>query len=759
MRKLRLLVLLVLALAGTAGFPAFSTAAFTSTTTHAPSTVVAAPDWTPPTVSLRTPAVPAQSTVTLTADAADGETGVASVTIEHLAANGSSWVTVCTVSTEPYSCGWDTTRVADGGYSLRARATDRAGYSAVSETVRTTVANKLLVVLAEPGETVRGTVALGATLYNAGTSAYSVRVEYAPAGTTGWKTLCSATAAPYTCSWTTNGFGNEEYDLRAVALSGSTVVATSAVVPGVLVDNELPRVTMTDPGTPLSGTRTFQAVATDNVSGIAAVTLQRTPSGTTSWTTYCTVTDAPYSCRADTTTLADGAYSFRAVATDVAGNTTTSAAVTNRVVDNTVSAVSLEDPGAFLAGQVTVRATASSTAGVRSVTIQAAATGSSAWTDLCTTATAPYTCTWDTTTVPNGLYDLRAVLVDGKGVTTTSALVTERRTDNSPLRGLDVQTVNGGPLAGRPDVGDTVTFTFSQQVNLATVTPGWSGEGVSVTVRLRDGATVGQGPARDVLDVQRTGSVVNLGSVSLGENFVKASKNPPTMVGTMTASTVTVAGSPPHGRHDHADGQRVRRRPAPHGRRAVDDGLEPVRRGAEPHGNHLLHRPGDGDRNDGQGLLMRRSPSRLARSAAVAGAALAVANLLQVGSAGYLSLLLGSMGLVGLLAAGKLWRDGCFESRLLTTLVASASLLGIVLRSTLGLPGGGGVASDAADLVAAALAVAALGLLLADRLRRGRAPKVPSDGRRPYDRGRAADRADRGGRRRDRAPARPHPRP
>ncbi|WP_418605974.1 hypothetical protein [Georgenia sp. SUBG003] len=48
--------------------------------------------------------------------------------------------------------------------------------------------------------------------------------------------------------------------------------------------------------------------------------------------------------------------------------------------------------------------------------------------------------------MPNGLYDLRAVLVDGKGVTT--GVVTERRTDNSPLRGLDVQTVNGGP-AGR----------------------------------------------------------------------------------------------------------------------------------------------------------------------------------------------------------------------------------------------------------------------------------------------------------------------
>ena len=122
---------------------------------------------------------------------------------------------------------------------------------------------------------------------------------------------------------------------------------------------------------------------------------------------------------------------------------------------------------------------------------------------------------------------------------------------------------------------------------------------------------------------------------------------------------------------------------------------------------------------------MRCSPTPLARSAAVAGAALAVVNLLQVGTAGYLSLLQGSMGLVGLLAAAKLWRDGCFESRLLTTLVASASLLGIVLRATVGLPGVGPVATGWADAVGAVLALATLTFLLADRVRGGRSARTP----------------------------------
>ena len=156
---------------------------------------------------------------------------------------------------------------------------------------------------------------------------------------------------------------------------------------------------------------------------------------------------------------------------------------------------------------------------------------------------------------------------------------------------------------------------------------------------------------------------------------------------------------------------------------------------------------------------MRRSLTPLARCAAVAGAALAVTTFLQVSSAGYLALLLGFMGLVGALAAVMLWRDGSFEARLLTTLVASGSLLGTVLRATLGLPGLGHVTTSWWELLAAVLAVATLALLLADRLRRRRAPGVPSDGRRPYARGRAADRAHRGGRRRDRAPSRPDPRP
>ncbi len=64
-----------------------------------------------------------------------------------------------------------------------------------------------------------------------------------------------------------------------------------------------------------------------------------------------------------------------------------------------------------------------------------------------------------------------------------------------------------------------------------------------MTVRLRDGNLLGQGNAVDTLDIQRTGSTVNLGAVNTKGNYVKNRKTV-TLNGTMTAATVTVNGVP-----------------------------------------------------------------------------------------------------------------------------------------------------------------------------------------------------------------------
>ncbi|PNI10497.1 signal peptidase I [Arthrobacter sp. AFG7.2] len=525
-----------------AGAGAFSAAAFTATTASAANTFSAAPDWTPPSVTLANPGPTLRGATVVTAEANDAETGVRSVTVEYAAAGSNTWVALCTVTTAPYSCPWNTPGVPDGQYTLRASATDNAGLTATSATVSTTVANTFSVVLNDPGEVVRGTTTLSASLYSPGTSTYSVRVEYSLAGTNRWSTLCSNLAAPYNCAWNTAQFANDFYDLRAVAVSG-TVTRYSETVTDVLVDNGAPAVTLTDPGTALRGTTTFAAAASDPHSGVANVQFQYLRSGTSTWIPLCTVEESPYSCRFDTTTIANGTYSFRAVATDEAGNSAVSTVAASRTVDNTVASVSVEDPGAYLTGTVALKAAANSTAGIAKVEIQTAPAGAATWTTRCTLAAAPFSCTWDTTAAADGLYDFRAVLTDAAGRVTVSATVSSRRVDNSPLRGVDIQADNRSGVAGKLDAGDVLAFTYSQPIDPASVVPGWTGAALPVTVRLRDGNLLGLGNSGDTVDVLRNGSAVNLGAVNTRGNFVK-NRSATSINATMSAATVTIAGVP-----------------------------------------------------------------------------------------------------------------------------------------------------------------------------------------------------------------------
>ncbi len=543
----RPVALLVLALSAglvLLGMPSFSGATYVATTSNAVSTVTAASDWTPPSVTVRNPGTSVKDTVTVTADATDGESGIAQVVIEQSAEGSGTWTTLCTTTTAPYSCSWNTKNVADGGRELRARATDVVGYVTVSDVVRTTVANNLMVTLSRPADAVRGTVPLTATVAGAGSLSYQVDVQYVAAGGTSWRTItgCAGLAQPYTCSWATAAVANGPYDLRAVAVTG-TSSTTSAVVAGVLVDNTAPTVTMSDPGSPLRGSVTFAATASDAGSGIATVSVQYAATGTSTWTELCADTSAPYSCAFDTARLADGSYAFRAVAADLAGNSSTSGAVADRLVDNTVSSVSLTSPGPYVSGTVNLTATASSTAGVTSVRIQRAPNGSTTWTDLCTDTTAPYTCSWNTTGVADGTYSLRAVLLDGSGRTTISTVSGGHVVDNTPLRAADVQTTGAATL-GRLSAGDVMTLTYSEQVNLSSLRAGWSGSGVAVAVRLRDGVLLGSGgDTVDVLDSAGSSTVVPLGSVRLNQDYVSPSATT-VLNATMTASTISVNGSP-----------------------------------------------------------------------------------------------------------------------------------------------------------------------------------------------------------------------
>jgi len=107
--------------------------------------VVATPgDTTPPTVGISSPGGGAtvKGLVTVNASASDN----VGVTRVELFVNGTL---LASDLTSPYGFSWDTTKIADGGASLVARAYDAAGNATSSSTVKVTVANAVIATVAD----------------------------------------------------------------------------------------------------------------------------------------------------------------------------------------------------------------------------------------------------------------------------------------------------------------------------------------------------------------------------------------------------------------------------------------------------------------------------------------------------------------------------------------------------------------------------------------------------------------------------------
>jgi hypothetical protein len=109
--------------------------------------------------------------------------------------------------------------------------------------------------------------------------------------------------------------------------------------------------------------------------------------------------------------------------------------------------------------------------------------------------------------------------------------------DNTAPSAADIQTTNKtGNTAGKPELGDTVVFTFSEPIDPTSVLANWTGESTGVVVRI----TNGTGDPLTVFNAANT-TQLPLGSVNLGRNdFVSANA---TFGATGTASTMVLSGS------------------------------------------------------------------------------------------------------------------------------------------------------------------------------------------------------------------------
>jgi hypothetical protein len=107
-------------------------------------------------------------------------------------------------------------------------------------------------------------------------------------------------------------------------------------------------------------------------------------------------------------------------------------------------------------------------------------------------------------------YSLTTKDVAGNSATESGYTVT---VDNTAPSASDVQTTNGGAIAGRPDIGDKITLTFSEEVEPETILEKWTGASTKVVVHVNNATT-------DTVTIFNSTNATQLplGTISLGRN-------------------------------------------------------------------------------------------------------------------------------------------------------------------------------------------------------------------------------------------------
>lgn len=309
------------------------------------------PDTAGPTITNGTPANAAvvSDTVNVTATATD-PSGVANAT---LTINGSTTpVAMVAGSNGLYSYSWNTTLVADGSYTLLVKATDTKGNVSSSALRTVTVLNAkpdLVVssVTMSPAAPKAGDlVTINAVVKNQGALATTAGVSNATGfsidGTSvGLPVNLNAVAVgatfPAAATWTATAGShtlvvtadkNSQITESNEANNGNTS-SFSVSVPDTTPPTFSGPLTVNPSTSPLVGTVTVTASATDSGSGMAKVefyidNVLQSPADTSS----------PFTFTWDTTKVSDGSHTVIAKAYDVAGNGPSSSATLTVTVKN-----------------------------------------------------------------------------------------------------------------------------------------------------------------------------------------------------------------------------------------------------------------------------------------------------------------------------------------------------------------------------------------------------------------------------------------
>jgi chitinase len=252
--------------------------------------------------------------------------------------------------------------------------------------------------------------------------------------------------------------------LAALGLGAGGVVASGAdftahssspTTIGAAADFNTVSVSLAAVGTPLTGNVPLSATAASN-RGIANVKFQYAPTGTTDWTDVCTDASTPYACPTwNTPAIADGTYDVRALATDNAGYARESVRAA-RVIDNYTLSVSLDDPGAMSGTEPLTATAANASGGIQYLRIQHRAPGTTTWTTLAScSGTNPRTCNLDTTALPEGNRELRAVVRDYAGHEAQTTPIARAVDNTPPVTTPNIPPTAEGPVTVSAEATDT----------------------------------------------------------------------------------------------------------------------------------------------------------------------------------------------------------------------------------------------------------------------------------------------------------------
>ena len=358
--------------------------------------------------------------------------------------DGGGWAPCATPFTTP--------ALADGSHTLKVRASDAAGNTDASEVTYTWLVDATdptgSITSPADGADVSGTIMLVSNSTDGGSGVASVVFQRSPAGAGIWTNQAA--------SWDTTAQADGDYDLRAITTDAAGNSVTSALIT-VTVDNTDPTLTVSAPNPVNLSTpdpASITATAADTGTGIAFLNFEQcsetSPTCTSdTWTPLGIDTTAPYGV--SWPIPSDGTRLLRVRAEDEAGLQTAELVLVT--VDRTRPAGSLTAPasGADLRGaNVGLAATASDTAPgtVNTVTFQRSPAGAGTWSDVAVDSSAPYTATFDTTGVADGLYDLRVFTTDAAGNAESTPATIQVRVDNTDPTGTITAPIDAADLRG-----------------------------------------------------------------------------------------------------------------------------------------------------------------------------------------------------------------------------------------------------------------------------------------------------------------------